>query len=134
MAFESLDFVYLPSADVAADMRYFTDVLGGTLVFAVHGMGARVAMIALTDPAAGAAPRILLTDHLEDERPILIYRVADLARTMDDLEARGWRRQATLEIPHGPCCSFVAPGGQRIAIYERSRPQVEDSFSGRRDF
>ena len=43
--FESLDYVYMPSRDVAADMAYFTDVLGAHLVFAIDGMGARVAMV-----------------------------------------------------------------------------------------
>ena len=50
------------------------------------------------------------------------------------LEGRGWQREGTLEIPTGPCCSFRSPGGHRIAIYERTRPFVEDSFAGRRDF
>lgn len=127
---EQLDFVYLPSADVAADLRYFTEVLGARHVFAVEGMGTRVAMVELTS----SPPRLLLAGHLEDERPILIYRVADLRRAMGELEARGWQPQETLEIPQGPCCSFEAPGGQRLAIYERARPEVEAHFEGRRDF
>ena len=53
---------------------------------------------------------------------------------MGQLEARGWQRQGTLEIPQGPCCSFEAPGGQRLALYERARPEVEAHFEGRRDF
>lgn len=128
--FEQLDFIYLPSADVAADLRHFTEVLGGRPVFAVEGLGTRVAMVELT----AGPPRLLLAGHLEGERPILIYRVADLARAMAQLEARGWRRQGTLEIPQGPCCSFEAPGGQRLAMYERARPEVEAHFAGRRDF
>ena len=127
---EQLDFVYLPSADVAADLRYFTEVLGARPVFAVEGMGTRVAMVELTD----GPPRLLLAGHLEGERPILIYRVADLEQAMGQLEARGWQRQGTLEIPQGPCCSFEAPGGQRLALYERARPEVEAHFEGRRDF
>ena len=35
-AFESLDFLYIPTQDVAADATYFTEVLGGTLVFAIQ--------------------------------------------------------------------------------------------------
>ena len=54
--FEQLDYVYMPSRDVAADMAYFTDVLGGRLVFAVEGMGTRVAMVELTE----GPPRVLL--------------------------------------------------------------------------
>jgi len=129
-AFEALDFVYMPSRDVAADMAYFTDVLGGRLTFAVEAMGTRVAMIELTE----APPRILLADHVEGQRPILVFRVAALAQALDALEARGWHRSHTFEIPHGPCCSFQAPGGQRVALYERTRPEVEEHFAGRRDF
>ena len=128
--FDQLDFVYVPSADVASDAMYFSDVLGGRLIFAVEGMGARVAMIELSD----GPPRILLTDHLADNRPILIYRVANLDDALAELEARGWEQSGRLEIPQGPCCSFVTPGGQRIALYERTRPEVEEHFVGRRDF
>jgi hypothetical protein len=129
-AFEQLDFVYMPSSDVAADLTYFTQVLGGRLIFAVEGMGTRVAMIELSPEPPG----ILLADHLEGERPVLVYRVADLGRALNDLESRGWQRQRSFEIPHGPCCSFKAPGGQRIAVYQRARPDVAEHFAGRRDF
>jgi hypothetical protein len=130
LPFERLDFVYMPSRDVAADARYFTDVLGGRLIFAVDAMETRVAMIALTDEP----PRLLLADHLEGDRPILVYRVASLDAALQALESRGWKRQRSIEIPHGPLCSFIAPGGQRIAVYELARPDVEDHFAGRRDF
>ena len=36
---ESLDFLYTPSRDVAADMADFTTVLGGRLVFAIEDGG-----------------------------------------------------------------------------------------------
>ena len=128
--FESLDYVYMPSRDVPGDVVYFTDVLGGRLVFAIDGMGARVAMIELSD----APPRILLADHLDGERPILVYRVADLDAARRDLRARGWDEGHGLEIPQGPVRSFAGPGGHRLAIYERIHPGVERSFEGRRDF
>ena len=38
------------------------------------------------------------------------------------------------EIPHGPICSFRTPGGQRIAVYELTRPAAAKTFEGRRDF
>ena len=128
--FLSLDFVYMPSADVAADIGYFRDVLGAEIVFAIEAMGARVAMVALVE----GAPRILLADHLSGERPILVYRVADLRATLSELESRGWERGETLEIPTGPCCSFTTPGGHRIAVYEATRPEVARHFEGRQDF
>ena len=128
--FLQLDFVYMPSKDVAADVRYFTDVLGATAIFAVEGMGTRVAMVELTDQP----PRILLAGHLEGDRPILVYRVADIRAATNELEGRGWQRGQALEIPHGPVCTFAAPGGQRLAIYQLTRPEVGDHFAGRRDF
>ena len=128
--FEQLDYVYMPSRDVAADVTYFTDVLGARLVFAIAGMGTRVAMVELTD----APPRLLLAGHLGGDVPVLLYRVADLEAAEADLRARGWTDGHSLEIPQGPVRSFAAPGGQRIGIYERTRPQVEASFEGRRDF
>jgi hypothetical protein len=130
LPFEQLDFVYMPSRDVAADARYFTETLGGRLIFAVDGMGARVAMIALTD----GPPRILLADHLEGDRPILVYRVADFDAALASLKSRGWKRARSIEIPHGPLCSFITPGGQRLAVYELARPDAEEHFAGRRDF
>jgi hypothetical protein len=128
--FLQLDYLYTPSLDVAADARYFTDVLGGTLAFSIESMGTRVAMIRLS----AGPPHVLLTDHLEGDRPIFIYRVPDLPKALAGLKARGWKKKQSLEIPMGPCCSFATPGGQRIALYELTRPDVVKHFEGRRDF
>jgi hypothetical protein len=128
--FESLDYIYTPSHDVAADVRQFGHIPGGRVVFAIEAMGTRVAMIELGD----GQPRIVLTDHLEDDRPILVYRVASLTDAVGELEAGGWKPDRALEMPQGPCSTFHAPGGPRIAVYERTRPEVEASFVGRRDF
>ena len=130
MSFERLDFLYTPSRDVGADVAYFVDTLGGRLIFAIEDGGTRVAMIELT----AEPPWILLTDHLEGERPILVYRVADLRAARAELKGRGWTPQRTLEIPHGPCSSFRTPGGHRIALYQLTRPEVVRHFEGRRDF
>lgn len=130
MSFDVLDFLYMPSGDVAADVEYFTGVLGGRLVFAIEDSGVRVAMIELT----AGPPRVLLTDHLEGDRPILVYRVADLGTAVEELTSRGWADGRSLEIPHGPCRSFRTPGGQRIAVYQLTRPGVATHFEGRRDF
>lgn len=128
--FEHLDYIYMPSRDVAGDVAYFTDVLGARLVFAIDSMGTRVAMIELS----GDPPRLLLAGHLDGDRPVLVYRVDDLDTTIAELEGRGWARGHTLEIPQGPVCSFTAPGGHRLAVYELTRPGVEAGFEGRRDF
>lgn len=127
--FGTLDYVYMPSHDVAADVRYFTEVLGATKVFAIDDGGTRVALVAL----GAEPPRLLLTDHLDTDAPILVFRVADLgaqvARLRDN-KVDGWR----LELPMGPAFSWTAPGGQRVAIYEPTRVGVVAHFEGRADF
>lgn len=128
--FEQLDFLYTPSRDVAADMAYFTEVLGARVLFAIAGMGTRVAALKLTE----GPPLVLLTDHVEGDRAILVYRVPDLEAALGSMEARGWKREHTLEIPQGPVCSFRTPGGHRFALYQLTRPDAAAHFAGRRDF
>jgi hypothetical protein len=130
LPFEQLDFLYVPSRDVAGDLAFFSEVLGGRVVFAIDSMGTRVAAVRLTEDP----PLVLLTDHLEGDRPILVYRVPDLRAALSELEGRGWRREHTFEIPHGPICSFAGPGGHRLAVYQLTRPEVGAHFEGRRDF
>ena len=129
MALGSLDYLYTPSGDVVADLRYFVDVLGASLGFAIEDGGIRVAMVEL-----GGPPAILLTDHLEGDRPIHLYAVDDLPATRAELEGRGWQPERAVELPPGPATTFRTPGGLRLAIYQPVRPFVVESFKGRRDF
>ena|SRR5581483_7159438 len=129
--FEQLDFVYMPSRDVAADVESFASLLGASIAFAIEAFGARVAMLRL---ASGPA-EVLLADHLEGERAVLVYRVPDLAAAAEALRARGLDPGTELGIPHGPMHSFELPdGGHRLAIYELTRPEARTRFEGRRDF
>ena len=128
--FEQLDFLYVPSTDVAADVRYFTEVLGGRAVFAIDDGGTRAAMVEMTP----GPPRLIFTNHLEGDRAIMIYRVANLRAALKNLASRGWEKEETFEIPQGPCCSFVSPAGHRVALYQLTRPDVEEHFAGRFDF
>jgi hypothetical protein len=128
--FESLDFVYMPSSDVVADLAFYADVLGADVVFAIEAMGTRVAQVRLT----GAGPRLLLADHLEGDAPVLVHRVSDFDAEIERLRGRGLELEASFGIPHGPCATFRAPGGQRLAIYELTRPEADAHLEGRRDF
>jgi hypothetical protein len=128
--FERLDFVYLPSRDVAADLEHFTAGLGAELVFAIEAFGTRVAMVQLTpDP-----PALLLAGHLEGDQPVLVHRVDDLERAIADLHGRNVEIRAGFEIPHGPGAELVAPGPQRLALYQLTRPETPARLVGRRDF
>jgi hypothetical protein len=130
LPFESLDFVYAPSRDAAADVDHFTRVLSARLVFAIEAFRTRVAMVRLSDHG----PCLLFAEHLAGEQPILIYRVADLDRAVADLERRGCRLGRSFEIPHGPGWLLDTPGGQHLAIYQLTRPEAAARLQGRRDF
>jgi len=126
--FGSLDFVYLPSRDVAADVTHWTRA-GGEVVFTVERFGTRVAMITI-----GEGPGFLLAQHLEGDAPVLVYRVHDLAAAVGDLKERGLEVSELFEFPYGEAVEVRSPGPQRVAIYERSRADRGDSLRGRRDF
>lgn len=130
MAIGALDVLYMPSRDVEADVRFYRDTLGGRVVFAIEAMGTRVAEVAL----ARQGPRLLLADHLPGDTPVLLHRVSDLDQTVAELATRGLRLEAQVELPLGPCATFRSPGGQRLGLYQLTRPQVDERFAGRADF
>ena len=109
IALETLDFLYTPSRDVPGDMADFVEILGARVVFAIDDGGIQAALLELSD----GPPRILLTSHVEGDRPIHVYRVDDYEATVAALEERGWKPSRTLEIPQGPCASFRSAGGHR---------------------
>src|SRR5947209_20028832 len=116
--FRSLDFVYVPTEDVDAAARRYVEELGAELIWKVRGMGTVVACLRVSNDG----PSILLSGHLEGEKPILIYRVDDYDEAVAALRASGADELRELEIPHGPCASFRAADGQRLAVYELTRP------------
>jgi hypothetical protein len=129
MKFESLDFIYMPSPDPAAELDWFEKALGAEVVFAIERFGTRVAML---QPATG--PAVLLAGHLHGERPILVFRVESLNEATAELEAAGASVSAEFGIPHGPIREIEAPGGHRLAIYELTRPETAEHLKGRRDW
>lgn len=128
--FESLDFVYLPSRDVAGDLERFSEGMGGTVVFAIEAFGTRVAMVQLTE----SPPPLLLAGHLEGDAPVLVYRVADLDAAIAELSGRGIEVAIRFGIPHGPGAELRIGGPQRVAIYQLTRPEAARRLAGRRDF
>ena len=126
--FQSLDFVYVPAGDVDSISRRYVEQLDAELVWKVRGMGTVVACLRIS----ASGPQILLSGHLEGTDPILIYRVADYSAAVVRLRAGGIDVRE-LELPHGPCASFRAEGGQRLAVYELTRPQAVEHFAGRFD-
>jgi hypothetical protein len=126
--FESLDFVYTPTADVDAAAAHYRDALGAELVFKVRAMDTTVAALRVSREG----PLVLLAGHLHGERPVLVYRVADYAAATGALRAAAVELHE-LEIPHGPCAAFRALGDQRLAVYQLTRPDAVHHFDGRVD-
>ena len=127
--FISLDFLYVPTADVDLAVDSAVEVLGADLVWKIRAMGTTVACLRVTE----AGPALLLSGHLEGEAPILVYRVADYKATVAQLRKVGATDLRELEIPHGPCASFRLGGNQRFAVYELVRPGMDAHFAGRID-
>jgi catechol 2,3-dioxygenase-like lactoylglutathione lyase family enzyme len=127
MAIEALDILYLPSRDAEADVAFYRDRLGGRVVFAVEAMGTRVAEVAVSPNG----PRMVLAEHLAGDAPLLLHRTSGLDATVTGL---GIAPEARVELPLGPCVTLRSPGGQRLGLYELTRPGVDARFAGRADF
>ncbi len=125
----SLDFVYCPSTDAAADLAHWTERLGAEAVFAVERFETRVACV-----QAGEGPAVLFAEHLSGDRPVLLYRVDDLTAAATALRARGVEVGEPFEFPFGDGAELTNPGPQRVAVYERTHGDRGASLRGRRDF
>ncbi len=128
--FESLDFLYVPAPDIDASVRYYTDVLGGKLLWKINAFGVWVAAIKLS---RNEEPYVLLADHIQEKDVMLIYRVDNLENAAADLRSKGWKEENRIEIPPGPCSTFRDPAGNALVIYENVRPHVMREFTGKID-
>ena len=82
--FGSLDYIYVPAADVDGEVLRYVQTLGAELVWKVRGMGTTVACLRVGE----SGPAILLSGHLRGQGAILVYRVQDYAATVAQLRAR----------------------------------------------
>ena len=125
--FGSLDYIYVPAADVDAEAEFYAGTLGAELIWKVRAMGTMVACLRVAE----AGPAILLSGHLQGPGAILVYRVPDYPATVRLLRQRNVTVHE-LEIPHGPCATFTL-AGQRYAVYQLTRPHAVHLFDGRID-
>jgi hypothetical protein len=117
--FDRLDFVYLPSRDVAGDLKHFTHGLGAEVVFAIEAFGDTGGDGAVGPGSSRASAR--------GPSP-------DLDRAIAQLRDRHVEIGVDFEIPHGRGVEVTNPGAQRIALNERTRPGADVRLAGRRDF
>jgi hypothetical protein len=125
--FGSLDYIYVPAADVDAEAERYAGTLGAELIWKVRAMGTTVACLRVAE----AGPAILLSGHLQGPGAILVYRVPDYPAAVRRLRQRSVAVHE-LEIPHGPCATFTL-AGQRYAVYQLTRPEAVHLFDGRID-
>jgi hypothetical protein len=128
--FDELEFIYCPSSDVSAERTHYVERLGAEVLFSIEAFDTRVAMLRLT----ATGPKLLLAQHLHGEQPVLIYRVPDLDAAEAELTARGVGLGPRFGFPDGDAVELEVPGPQRIAIYERTRPERAAQLEGRVDF
>ena len=128
--FMSLDFLYIPAPDIEASIKYYTQVLGGELLWKINAFGVWVACVTLSE---AEKPYVLLADHIHKNDVMLVYQVENLENTVVKLKAKGWKEENRIEIPPGPCCTFRDPAGNAIVIYENLRPDVMQEFKGKID-
>jgi len=130
MIFKSLDFLYVPAPDIESSVQYYTQVLGGELLWKIHAYGVWVACIELSK---ACKPYVLLADHIHKNDVMLIYQVENLDNAIKQLKSKGWKEENRIEIPPGPCCTFRDPAGNSLVIYENVRPYIMDEFRGKID-
>ena len=126
--FGTLDYIYVPVADVNAEAERYAATMGAELIWKVRAMGTTVACLRVAEDG----PAILLSGHLQGTGPILVYQVQDYAATVGQLRQRDIAVHE-LEIPHGPCATFTMGAGQRYAVYQLTRPEAAHLFDGRID-
>ena len=130
LACGSLDYVYWAAPEFESSLAFYTGALGGELLWRIRDGETWVAAVRLTE----SGPPMLLANHLEPGRGLLVYRVRSLEETRARLLAKGWALAGEpFELPQGPCLVLEDPGGQRLAVYERVRPEMDRHFLGRYD-
>ena len=128
--FKSLDFLYIPAPDIESSVKYYTEVLGGELLWKIHAYGVWVACVALS---RNKRPYVLLADHIHKNDVMLIYQVENLEDATAQLKSKGWKEENRIEIPPGPCCTCRDPAGNALVVYENKRPYVMQEFKGKFD-
>lgn len=124
---ESLDFLYLASADPGAAAGAYV-AAGAELLWDIRDDGTRVAAVRWAE--RGRAPLLLFANHLEAGDWIAIYRAdGTLQAAVAAMRGAGWEAEAEpFELPPGPCALFRDPDGRRIGVYEETRPGWYDQF------
>ncbi|HEV3233428.1 MAG TPA: VOC family protein [Candidatus Dormibacteraeota bacterium] len=115
-----LAYLYVGSADVAADIRYYCEGLGGEVVWRFQAFDADVAAVRLA-----RGPLFLLADHRPTPSVLPIWSVEDIDAAADDLRDAGFTDEGVrVEVPDGPCLVLTDPSGNQLGLLHRTRPDA----------
>jgi predicted enzyme related to lactoylglutathione lyase len=115
-----LKYLYVGSRRFPEDARYYKEVLGGQELWSFEKFGARVAAFRLAE-----GPLVLIADHRPAPSCMPVFAVERLGETLAELQSRGWEPTAgPIEIPDGPCFTFVDPSGNELAVFGNVRPDA----------
>ena len=113
-------YLYLGSADVAADLAWYNEVLGAELLWHFEAYGADVAAVSL-----GEGPAVVLADHRPVPSCLPIWSIEDLDEALEWVEATGWAATTQrVEVPDGPCLVLEDRSGNHLALLRQDRPDA----------
>lgn len=116
-----LIYLYVGSADVGRDLRFYLAGLGGEQVWRFQAMGADVAGVRLNE----SGPLVILADHRPVPSVLPIFKCADLDGAAESLKAAGWEEVGhRVEVPDGPVLVLTDPSGNQIALLDQIRPNA----------
>ena len=116
-----LIYLYIGSADLGRDLRFYLEGLGGEQVWRFQSMGADVAGVRLSR----LGPLVILADHRPVPSVLPIWKCPDLDGAAESLKAAGWEEVGhRVEVPDGPVLVLTDPSGNQIALLDQVRPNV----------
>jgi predicted enzyme related to lactoylglutathione lyase len=116
-----LIYLYVGSADVGRDLRFYVEGLGGEQVWRFQAMGADVAGVRLSQ----SGPLVILADHRPVPSVLPIWKCSDLDQAVASLKAAGWEDVGhRVEVPDGPVLVLTDPSGNQVALLDQIRPNA----------
>ncbi|HWH07923.1 MAG TPA: VOC family protein [Candidatus Thermoplasmatota archaeon] len=116
-----LEYLYVGSADVGADLAFYRDVLGARVAWDFAEFGTRVAAVEV-----GARPPLyVLAGHRPPRSVLPIFVVDDLDAMERALRSRGWTEEGPrVEVPDGPVRVLRDASGNEVGLLESVRPRA----------
>lgn len=117
-----LRFLYVGTADIDRDLRFYVDVLAAKLRWRFRAFDSDVAAVEFGD-----GPLIVLADHRPAGSVLPIYAIDDLAAAVASLASKSALiDEGPLGTPEGDAIVLGAPSGNQFALLQVDRPRAMD--------